>query len=98
MNGVRKTLATRAVVYVLLKNADGEIHAFGVCKATGLATGIVVPVLRRLEGMGWLTSWMETPQVAHPLGRRPRRYYRLTELGRQQMENWEPIEPGKVPL
>lgn len=98
MTPIRKTLATRAVVNVLLRDRTAEIHAFGICKATGLATGVVVPILRRLEAHGWLTSWRETPEAAHPLGRRPRRYYRLTEAGLCDLGRWEPIEPGTVPL
>lgn len=95
---LRRTLATRAVVDVLLEDPCCEIHAYAVCQATGgFATGVVVPILRRLEGHGHLTSWTETEQFAHAQGRRPRRYYRLTDAGLNYLEQWRETN-GKVPL
>jgi len=41
------------------------------------------PVLRNLEGGGLLDSFVE-PSVAGP----PRRYYRITEAGRQTLQAW----------
>ena len=41
------------------------------------------PVLRNLEGGGLLDSFVE-PSVAGP----PRRYYRITEAGRQTLQSW----------
>lgn len=41
------------------------------------------PVLRNLEGAGWLQSSVE-PSVAGP----PRRYYRITEAGRATLRDW----------
>ena len=41
------------------------------------------PVLRNLEAAGLLDSFVE-PSVAGP----PRRYYRITEAGRQTLQSW----------
>ncbi|WP_407060809.1 PadR family transcriptional regulator [Agrilutibacter terrestris] len=41
------------------------------------------PVLRNLEGGGLLDSFVE-PSVAGP----PRRYYRITEAGREALTGW----------
>ena len=41
------------------------------------------PVLRNLEGAGLLDSYVE-PSVSGP----PRRYYRITTLGRQVLAEW----------
>ncbi|KAF1691455.1 PadR family transcriptional regulator [Pseudoxanthomonas koreensis] len=41
------------------------------------------PVLRNLEGGGLLDSFVE-PSVAGP----PRRYYRITDAGRQVLQSW----------
>ncbi|MBD9368993.1 PadR family transcriptional regulator [Xanthomonas sp. XNM01] len=41
------------------------------------------PVLRNLEGAGLLDSHVE-PSVAGP----PRRYYRITDVGRQTLRHW----------
>jgi DNA-binding PadR family transcriptional regulator len=97
MATLRKTLATRAVVDVLLKDPCCEIHAYSICQATGFASGVVVPIMRRLERHGHLTSWTETEQAARELARRPRRYYRLTDEGAQYLERWRETN-GKVPL
>lgn len=41
------------------------------------------PVLRNLEGGGLLDSFVE-PSVSGP----PRRYYRITEIGREALRDW----------
>ena len=41
------------------------------------------PVLRNLEGAGLLDSFVE-PSIAGP----PRRYYRITEAGRETLQSW----------
>jgi PadR family transcriptional regulator PadR len=41
------------------------------------------PVLRNLEGSGLLDSFVE-PSVSGP----PRRYYRITEAGREALRDW----------
>jgi PadR family transcriptional regulator PadR len=48
--------------------------------------GALYPVLRSLEGNGLLESKVE-PSVSGP----PRRYYNITEAGRQTLQIWEQI-------
>jgi PadR family transcriptional regulator PadR len=48
--------------------------------------GTLYPVLRSLEGSGLLESEVE-PSVSGP----PRRYYRITEHGRQTLKTWGEI-------
>ena len=48
--------------------------------------GALYPVLRSLEGGGLLKSTVE-PSVSGP----PRRYYVITEAGRETLENWRGI-------
>ena len=48
--------------------------------------GALYPVLRSLEGSGLLESKVE-PSVSGP----PRRYYHITEEGRQTLQTWERI-------
>lgn len=57
-----------------------ETYGFELVKATGLPSGSVYPILRRLEDRGWLTAREE---VIDPSARRPRHrvYYRLTAEG-----------------
>ncbi|MFC2069895.1 PadR family transcriptional regulator [Chloroflexota bacterium] len=48
--------------------------------------GALYPVLRALESSGLLESEVE-PSVSGP----PRRYYRITETGRETLERWHEI-------
>ena len=48
--------------------------------------GTLYPVLRTLEGSGLLESEVE-PSISGP----PRRYYRITEDGRETLERWHRI-------
>jgi PadR family transcriptional regulator PadR len=48
--------------------------------------GALYPVLRSLESSGLLESEVE-PSVSGP----PRRYYRITETGRKNLEKWREI-------
>lgn len=53
---------------------------------TLIKQGALYPVLRSLEASGLLDSLVE-PSVSGP----PRRYYRITESGRQALEEWTEI-------
>jgi PadR family transcriptional regulator PadR len=48
--------------------------------------GALYPVLRSLESSGLLESEVE-PSVSGP----PRRYYRITAYGRENLEKWREI-------
>jgi len=48
--------------------------------------GALYPVLRSLDAAGLLSSTVE-PSVAGP----PRRYYRITDAGRQTLQEWRAI-------
>jgi DNA-binding PadR family transcriptional regulator len=61
--------------------ASGIRHGFDVLDATGLPSGTVYPILRRLESAGLVKSRWEAVQVARDEGRPPRRYYQLTGAG-----------------
>ncbi len=45
-----------------------------------LKAGTLYPLLHGLEDKGWISSWQEETDSA-----RPRRYYHLTKLGREQL-------------
>lgn len=68
--------------YVLLALLDGprETYGFAIAQATGLPSGSIYPILRRLEERGWILSRWETIDESRE-GRRRRRYYRLTDDG-----------------
>jgi DNA-binding PadR family transcriptional regulator len=76
---VRLTYPTALVLQALL---DGRHHGFDVMEATGLPSGTVYPILRRLDSEGLVRSRWEEDSVAHRELRPRRRYYELTPGGR----------------
>ncbi|AVH55698.1 MULTISPECIES: PadR family transcriptional regulator [Streptomyces] len=78
----RLTKPTIAVLEVLLASRD-DSPAWGlsICREADLGSGTVYPILDRLKGLGWVTTWTEAEP--HP-GRPPRTYYLLTGGGRLQ--------------
>jgi DNA-binding PadR family transcriptional regulator len=77
---MRLTYPTTLVLQALL---HGHHHGFDIMDATGLPSGTVYPILRRLDVEGHVRSRWEKEGVARREQRPPRRYYELTALGRQ---------------
>jgi len=71
---------------VLLAIRHGHCYGFDVMDATGLPDGTVYPILRRLERRGVLEGKWEDEAVAQAEQRPPRRYYSLTELGEDSLD------------
>jgi len=71
---------------VLLAIRQGHRYGFDLMDATGLPDGTVYPILRRLERRGVLSGAWEDDLEARAENRPPRRYYRLTPLGEESME------------
>jgi PadR family transcriptional regulator PadR len=81
--GQRVTLPLLKVFSELMHDLGAQHYGFEICKASGLASGTVYPILARMEEEGMLTSaWETIDPIAE--GRRPRRYYRLTGEGQAQ--------------
>jgi PadR family transcriptional regulator PadR len=78
----KHSIQTQQVFDAMLEAPADETYGFGLVKATGLPSGSVYPILRRLEDRGWVTTREE---VIDPQARRPRHrvYYRLTAEGRR---------------
>ena len=74
-----------ATALVLDALARGNRHGFDILDATGLASGTVYPILRRLEQDGLATSKWEPAKVAQEEQRPPRRYYVLTRDGQARV-------------
>lgn len=73
--------ATRLVFQAFLDAPSDETYGFELAEATGLPSGTIYPVLRRLEDEGFIKShWT---QVDTGSQRRRRRYYELTGEGRR---------------
>jgi len=80
---IRMTHATALILQALATNRR---HGFQIMDVTGLPSGTVYPVLRRLEREEAVESEWEDGEVASQAGRRPRRVYRLTESGQSLAE------------
>ena len=77
------TLPTTLVRHAL---ANGVRHGFDILDATGLPSGTVYPILRRLEREALVWAQREDAAIAHAEGRPPRRYYELTGAGHAVLE------------
>jgi DNA-binding PadR family transcriptional regulator len=77
---VNVTLPTTLVLQALVR---GHHYGFDVMDATGLPSGTVYPMLRRLEREGLVRAAWEDAATAQTEQRPPRRYYELTAGGRQ---------------
>jgi PadR family transcriptional regulator PadR len=72
---------TRLVFQAFLDAPSDETYGFELAQATGLASGTIYPILRRLEDDGWIRSrWAEVETGSQ---RRRRKYYELTGAGRR---------------
>ena len=76
---------TRPTALVLLALGRGIRHGFDVLDATGLPSGTVYPILRRLEDAGCVRSHWEQAERARAESRPPRRYYELTGAGAEAL-------------
>jgi DNA-binding PadR family transcriptional regulator len=74
------TYPTALVLHAL---ANGYAYGFDIIDATGLPSGTVYPLLRRLERVGCVESRWESESKAAREGRPARKYYRITGEGRE---------------
>lgn len=83
----RMTTATLQIVSVFMADPSKEWYGRALAQETGLGSGTVLQCLYRLEReYGWLESRWEDKEVAKAEGRPPRRFYRLTGVGRRDAD------------
>jgi DNA-binding PadR family transcriptional regulator len=75
---MRLTTPTKLVI---LAFGIGAGYGFDIIDLTGLPSGTVYPILRRLERAGLLKSKWEPARIARQQQRPPRRYYHLSGVG-----------------
>ena len=78
------------VLLAVLGRASEPLYGYQIAKALEAGGGVLAgkqsalyPVLRNLEGAGLLESFVE-PSMSGP----PRRYYRVTQAGRDALTDW----------
>jgi DNA-binding PadR family transcriptional regulator len=70
------------VAAVLLALPDEDHYGLDLCQRTRSSSGLVYPALIAFEEEGWVDSgWQDNPEP----GRRPRRWYRVSETGRRAL-------------
>lgn len=79
---MRMTPNLARAVSILLASPDSDHYGLGLMKVTGLKSGQLYPLLAAMEGDGWIEGRWETIDAAAQ-GRPPRRYYRMTDAGKQ---------------
>ena len=78
---------TYPTALVLQALSKGFHFGFDIMDATGLPSGTVYPILRRLDRQGLLTSTWEAADRAHDEQRPPRRYYEITGTGQGMLSD-----------
>ncbi len=72
---------------LILQTVDqGCSYGFDIMDATGLPSGTVYPALRRMEGVGSISSQWESEKKALAEQRPARKYYRITRAGSEVLE------------
>ena len=79
----RKTAALVKVANTLLKDPHGRHWGYGTSRSAGVRSSVMYGMFDRMMEDGWATDGWESPSEA--AGRPPRRYYELTDLGREQL-------------
>ena len=86
MSAVRMTHATALILRAVKL---GYSYGFDIIDVTGLPSGTIYPVLRRLERVGYLSSRWEERKVADSERRPKRKFYELTPLGAEVLPEAE---------
>ena len=88
----RPSAATIKILNSLAASPEGQ-HGYALMQSSGLASGTLYPILKRLSDRGWLSkSWETDEEAAGP----PRRVYRLTPIGHSQLNTF--AETGLISL
>jgi PadR family transcriptional regulator PadR len=73
-----------AVAVALMSAPDDRHWGYEMSRETGVRSGVLYPILGRLLERGWIEDgWEDAEEVK---GKRPpRRYYRVTEAGLEEL-------------
>ena len=95
-----KGFLSYAATVILQSVSAGYLYGFDIIDITGLPGGTVYPALRRLEENGYLTSQWEHPKISQAEPRPARKYYELTQEGREvlgeALKRYRILEPRQA--
>ena len=80
---MRRTKSLLTVAMALMEDPRGQHWGYELSKRADIRSGVLYPVLRRMEEEGWLEDGWEDQAAVK--GRPPRRYYELTDKGREAL-------------
>jgi len=80
---MRKTHALVQVAMALMEEPTARHWGYELSRTAGVRSGVLYPILRRMEDDGWVEAGWEDPEQVN--GRPPRRYYTLTEKGLSEL-------------
>ena len=80
---MRVTYSLVLVAVQLMSDQAGKHWGYELSRRSGVRTGVLYPILSRMLQRGWLTDGWESADEA--VGRRARRYYELTDVGRREL-------------
>ena len=86
VNGMAQVRMTQVTALIIQAIGVGHRYGFDIMDATGLASGTVYPVLRRLEDARLVRGRWEEAPAARRGGRPQRRLYELTRAGEEAQE------------
>jgi PadR family transcriptional regulator PadR len=79
---MRRTYALVQVAQALMQDASRRHWGYELSKQSGVRSGVMYPILKRMMDEGWLDDgWEDQPQAGRAK-RPPRRYYELTDEGK----------------
>ncbi|MEV5718036.1 PadR family transcriptional regulator [Amycolatopsis mediterranei] len=80
---MRTTHALVQVAMAMMADPDERHWGYSLGKDSGVRSGVLYPILRRMLDDGWVDDGWESAEEARK--RPPRRYYVLTEKGREEL-------------
>lgn len=81
-----ETKLSHTAAMILQAVGSGYIYGFSVMEMTGLPSGTVYPAMRRMERDELISSSWEQQSIADAEQRPPRKYYKLTRMGKLTLE------------
>ena len=82
---MKRTKALSELAVALMADPNGRHWGYELTKLSGLRSGVLYPILHRMLDAGWLDDGWEDPPARGKRSRPPRRYYELTDVGREQL-------------
>lgn len=88
---MRTTIALVQVIKVFAKNPTKRHYGFAIMKETGLESGILYPLLHRMEDSGLVSGTWEKQSAEQEFSRPRRKYYKITKLGKQKINEIDEV-------